>query len=195
MLTQPDQLANQHKNLNWPEQGLPNKQTWELWKKALSTLFCYNNDKLKQPLGKWLCTYKRWNAYYNSKTDKAIVYSNRWTKHKIIQRTRQHMTISVLGPGVEKPDLDAHYMFPITDLIQKGNTLQFTHPVNYRTKQKGRRPDTFKQYIKHLPAWERQLLKHWKHITDDEDLKTQILLHKIFYYVTDGGVDDGIGYF
>eukprot|EP00957_Ditylum_brightwellii_P001590 124423-Ditylum_brightwellii.AAC.1 len=96
---------------------------------------------------------------------------------------------------MEQPKIDDHYMFPITDLIPKGNTLQCTHPVKYKTRCKHRRPDTFKQYIKDLPAWERQLFSHWKHITDNKELKTQILLRKIFYYVTDGGADDGIGYF
>eukprot|EP00957_Ditylum_brightwellii_P195735 14912826-Ditylum_brightwellii.AAC.1 len=68
------------------------------------------------------------------------------------------------------------------------------HPVKYKTKQKRRCPDTFKQYTKHLPLWERQLLTHWKHITDGKELKKQTLLHKIFYYVTDGGYNDGIGH-
>eukprot|EP00957_Ditylum_brightwellii_P004001 304459-Ditylum_brightwellii.AAC.1 len=100
-----------------------------------------------------------------------------------------------MGTRTEQPKIDAHYMFLITDLIPKGNTLQLTHLVKYKTRRKRRRPDTFKQYIKDLPVWERQLFSHWKHITDDKELKTHILLCKIFYYVTDGDADNGIGYF
>eukprot|EP00957_Ditylum_brightwellii_P102051 7778444-Ditylum_brightwellii.AAC.1 len=46
-----------------------------------------------------------------------------------------------------------------------------------------------------MPEWERQLFLYWKHITDHDKLKTQMLLGKMLYYVTDGGADGGVGYF
>eukprot|EP00957_Ditylum_brightwellii_P000941 75765-Ditylum_brightwellii.AAC.1 len=105
-----------------------------------------------------------------------VVFTSRWTKHTIKQKTRQHMTISVEGSNTDQPDREATYMLPITGLKPKGSSLQ--------------QPDTFQDYINDLPVWEQQLFLHWKHITDHEELKTQIVLGKTLYYVTDGGADD-----
>eukprot|EP00957_Ditylum_brightwellii_P137309 10467902-Ditylum_brightwellii.AAC.1 len=108
---------------------------------------------------------------------------------------RQHLTISVEGTRTDQPERDAKHMLPITDLMPKGDSSQFTQPTTYKTRRKHRKPDNFQEYIKDLPAWERKLFLYWKHITDNEELKMQIMLCKIFYYGTDGGADDGIGYF
>eukprot|EP00957_Ditylum_brightwellii_P194110 14782950-Ditylum_brightwellii.AAC.1 len=90
---------------------------------------------LKQPLGKWFYSYKKWNAYYNSKEDCTVVYTSRWTKHKIEKRTRQHLTISVEGTKTDQPEREAEHMLPITDLMPKGDSLQFTQPATYKTRQ------------------------------------------------------------
>eukprot|EP00957_Ditylum_brightwellii_P083845 6372887-Ditylum_brightwellii.AAC.1 len=105
------------------------------------------------------------------------------------------MTISVEGSNTDQPDKEATYMLPITDLMPKGNSLQFTQLTKYKPRRKRRKPDTFQDYIIDLPAWERQLFLHRKDITNHEELKTQIMLRKTLFYVTDGGADNGIGYF
>eukprot|EP00957_Ditylum_brightwellii_P107040 8167242-Ditylum_brightwellii.AAC.1 len=80
------------------------------------------------------------------------------------------------------------------DLTPKGSSLQFTKPTKYKSRCQHRQLDTFQDYINNLLEWERQLFLFWKHITDHEELKTQRLLGKALYYVTDGGADNGIGY-
>eukprot|EP00957_Ditylum_brightwellii_P003026 231190-Ditylum_brightwellii.AAC.1 len=61
--------------------------------------------------------------------------------------------------------------------------------------KKRKQPDTFQEYIKHIPKWERQLFLYREHVKHPEDLKMQIMLGTALCYVTDGGADDGIGYF
>eukprot|EP00957_Ditylum_brightwellii_P045169 3424734-Ditylum_brightwellii.AAC.1 len=105
------------------------------------------------------------------------------------------MTISVEGARTETPDKDATHMLPIMDLMPQGNFLQFTCPTKYKSQRRCQKPDNFQDYINALPEWEQQLFLYWKRITNHEDLKTQIVLGKMLYYVTDGGADNSIGYF
>eukprot|EP00957_Ditylum_brightwellii_P135336 10319643-Ditylum_brightwellii.AAC.1 len=67
--------------------------------------------------------------------------------------------------------------------------------MNYTCDTKRNPPTSFKQYILTLEKWERHILIHWQHVHHDQDLKRYIQLGATFYYVTDGGTDDGIGYF
>jgi hypothetical protein len=68
-----------------------------------------------------------------------------------------------------------------------GNTLQFTPPMPYKLRQKRQPPISFRQYILTLEKWERQLLTHWQHVHNEQDLQKEIQLGTTFYYVTDGG--------
>eukprot|EP00957_Ditylum_brightwellii_P155073 11804462-Ditylum_brightwellii.AAC.1 len=61
-----------------------------------------------------------------------VVYTSRWTKHKIKKKMRQQMTILLEGSNTDQPDREAKYMLPITDLMPKGNSLQFTQPSKYK---------------------------------------------------------------
>ena len=131
MLQQPSKFNNQHKHLLWPEQGKPNTITWELWKKMLRTTLCYDNDILKQLLGKWLLSYKKWHAYYNSKDDIVVLFTSKWTKHAIIQKTRTYITILTKGDRTKPPDRDETYMLPITDLTPHDQFLHFTRQTKY----------------------------------------------------------------
>jgi hypothetical protein len=195
ILQHPANFQNQNKHLNWPEQRKPDTTTWELWKKTLKTHLCYNNNTLKTPLGKWTLPYKKWQAYLNAQENTVVIYTVEWTKHTIIQETRTHMVIKKKGEKTYPPRTKEKYMWPITDLIPTGSNYQFTRPTPYKRTQKKQKPDTFQDYIKTISKWERQLFLYWEHVKHPDDLKMQILLGTALYYVTDGGADDGIGYF
>ena len=190
-----ESFNNQHQTLNWPEQQIPDKPTWKLWNQTLRQILCTYNNNLKQPLGRWLTTFKRWYAYFHLVTQETYIYSRRWHKHVIKTKTRSYMSVSVRGSRTAKPNLDDKNLAPITDIQRVGDTLQFTPPMSYKIRQKRKPPTSFRQYIQTLEKWERQLLKHWQHVHNEQDLQKEIQLGTTFYYVTDGGADDGIGYF
>jgi hypothetical protein len=48
--------------LDWPQQDKPSKRDWTLWSEALTNL--ETNDKLSQPLGKWVApTHQIWEYF------------------------------------------------------------------------------------------------------------------------------------
>eukprot|EP00957_Ditylum_brightwellii_P152784 11630037-Ditylum_brightwellii.AAC.1 len=71
-----DPLNNQLKTVEWMQQRKPNKQAWVKVTKTLLATVMYESGKLKQPLGVWLKTYKKWTAYFDKKKQIVYAYDN-----------------------------------------------------------------------------------------------------------------------
>eukprot|EP00957_Ditylum_brightwellii_P136704 10424783-Ditylum_brightwellii.AAC.1 len=70
------------------QQQKPNKQLRVKFTKALLATVMYESGKLKQPLGPWVKTHKKWKAYFDEKNKMVYVYGNNWYKHSILQYKR-----------------------------------------------------------------------------------------------------------
>ncbi len=82
--------------LDWPQQDKPSKRDWTLWSEALTNL--ETNDKLSQPLGKWVApTHQIWEYFLSPQTLEVyhIVAIGTYHYHSIIHqnpRTRSQQS-------------------------------------------------------------------------------------------------------
>jgi hypothetical protein len=57
----------------WPEQGMPSKKSWEVWRRYLKTAIVTRGRYLKEPVGPWLCLDSDiWPWFYNPMMDGLI---------------------------------------------------------------------------------------------------------------------------
>jgi hypothetical protein len=184
-------------DIKWPYQEKPNTETWKLWEKTIRSLFCTHGQKLRQPLGQWTDPeITKWKYRYSHKTQALYRYSkSQWHEHQNDKRSRRRILVEESSKPTTLPDDSV----PVTDIEELFEGFQFSIPTQASPEAPINETtiETFSDYVRTLPDWEQQLISSTRESTDETESTLNKLLTTAedLFLVTDGGANDGHGYF
>eukprot|EP00957_Ditylum_brightwellii_P090330 6879299-Ditylum_brightwellii.AAC.1 len=89
---EPPTIAQYNLDMNWPQQGHPNKVSWKIQSDMLRKIMCGADGRLHQPLRNWLYAQQKWiwSLYHKNET----LYcqdGNTWVEYQQANHTHKYM--------------------------------------------------------------------------------------------------------
>jgi hypothetical protein len=159
---------------------------------ATRTQYRRKNQKLRQPLGKWIVpqqkTRQEWNWYYATATRQLLqTQANGFKVYNATDHPRQFEN----EPKSIVPRLPTDAI-PVTVTNNRIPRIPEEHKLP-NPNVDHQIPSTFDVYIGNLDHWERNLLRTTGNTRDTNDVTYRIIESEKTYMVSDGGMVNGYG--
>eukprot|EP00957_Ditylum_brightwellii_P179860 13701420-Ditylum_brightwellii.AAC.2 len=71
-------------DMEWPQQGCPNKTSWKVYSGMLRKILCRADGRLHQLLGNWICVTWKWNWSFQRATETLYCQEGKtWIKYQL----------------------------------------------------------------------------------------------------------------
>ena len=165
----------------------------EKYTEAIRRIFCTQNGKLLTPLGNWKRRSDKWSWRYN--LDNTILYvreKNEWTAHKLRKRTRKFLWFRQNGEPLQPIGDET----PITEMVCEEQQIKTRIPKSIlKRSEQLDQVIYFNDYIDTLQQWEAELIRGTQQVLEIEDIIPILQDDQKLYLVSDGGEENGLGYF
>ena len=182
--------------LHHTNQSRPHEKAWTLWYRA-NRLWGDKNQRLKQPLGRWLVgphkLRREWHSYVDTRNNELFLNSNsRPGKEKFfIQPTlQQGFSLQADGHTNELPLTSV----PVALLYTK-HAIHISKPSPQMPVYRETPTNTFESFMSTIPEWEQILLEHISYHSDFYTLHHCLSTGQACIGVSDGSVRGDMGAF
>ncbi len=177
-------------------QGRPNENAWKLWHRA-NRLWGDKNQRLKQPLGRWLVRSDKlrrdWHSYVDPLTQELLIKTKTGSGKEIFHIYPRHIHGFSLHPDGHTNALPDSSV-PVA-LLRTTHAIHISKPSTHMPSYPEPPTSTFEAFLEDLPNWERILLEHVSLHCDFYTLHHCLSTAQVCIGVSDGSVRGDRGAF
>jgi hypothetical protein len=175
----------------WPVQGRPTKQAWDLWRAAIRSCYLtlhHEQQQLRQPLGNWIGdTPRNWQWFFSPTQDRVYQY---------IQKTREYNIFSIVlnRRRLRSPKYTlSSQCIQLPEDAERATTTKTGNSVvchgSYKSKHTSKTRTTLEDHIQDNDKWAVQSIQY------DENGKNvaQAIILGTAIAVCDGSYKDDFG--
>ena len=177
-------------NLQWSKQHNPDKQTWSVWKKMITTIYCGAKDSLflrpTMRLGQWQCNHfqhTQIHPYLYSPSTMEIYQQKPQQTTQWFASTNNQEEIQIMLDSSTSCSTIPSDSYPI-ERKTKTNFRLFPNHAHIQCKRKT--IQSWKEYIQQLDDWTKLLIQNHNFHQGAESLPLHITQQTNLIIATDG---------